>query len=120
MGGVRQTPYIFTNTSSSSCTLAGYPSVELLSRKGAVVRRATKQKSDSAVDVVTLEPGKTAWFNLNYNSGGAGHIGKACPAYPRIRIAMPGVGRALVLRSEITSCPRTNLQVTSIQSGLPN
>ena len=120
MGGVRQTPYIFTNISSSSCTLEGYPSVELLSRKGTVVRRSTKQKSDSAVDVVTLEPGKTARFNLNYNSGGAGHLGKPCPTYQKIRIVMPDVGRALVLRSQITSCPGTNFEVTSIQSGLPN
>jgi len=120
MGGVRQTPYIFTNISSSPCTLEGYPSVDLLTGKGTVVRRSTKQKSDLAVDAVTLEPGKTAWFNLNYNSGGAGHMGKPCPTYPKIRIVMRGVGRALVLRSEITSCPGTNFEVTSIQSGLPN
>jgi hypothetical protein len=120
MGGVRQTPYIFTNISSSPCTLEGYPSVELLSPKGTVVRRSTKQESDSAVAVGTIESGKTAWFNLNYNSGGAGHMGKPCPTYPKIRIVMPGVGRALVLRSAITSCPRTNFEVTSIQSGQPN
>src|SRR3989442_4542258 len=63
MGGVRVTPYIFTNVSSSACTLAGYPALELLNQRGAVVRRATKQQSDEPNQTVTIEPGKNAWFN---------------------------------------------------------
>lgn len=119
MGGVRETPYIFTNISSSACTLDGYPALEMLNQKGAVVRRATKQKSDDPKAAVILDPGKTAWFNLNYNSGGAGHMGKPCPTYPRLRIVAPGTTRAFVLRSGLQSCPGTDLQVSSIQSGAP-
>ena len=119
MGGVRETPYIFTNISSSACTLDGYPALELLNQKGMVVRRATKQKSDEPKAAVILDPGKTAWFNLNYNSGGAGHMGKPCPSYPRLRIVAPGTTRAFVLRSGLQSCPGTELQVSSIQSGAP-
>ena len=120
MGGVRQTPYIFTNSSSSPCTLQGYPSVELLNRQGAVARRSTKQKSDDPIDIVTIQPGKSAWFNLNYNSGGAGYMGKPCPTYPKVRITAPGIAAAFVLRSEITSCRGTSIEVTSIRSGLPD
>ena len=119
MGGVRETPYIFTNISSSACTLDGYPALELLNQKGIVVRRATKQKSDEPKTPVVVDPGKTAWFNLNYNSGGAGHMGKPCPTYPRLRILAPGTTRAFVLRSGLQSCPGTDLQVSSIQSGAP-
>ena len=119
MGGVRETPYIFTNISSSACTLDGYPALDLLNQKGVVVRRATKQKSDGPKAAVTLNPGKTAWFNLNYNSGGAGHLGKPCPTYPKLKIVAPGTTRAFVLRSAVQSCPRTDLQVSSIQSGAP-
>ena len=120
MGGVRETPYIFTNISSSACTLDGYPAVALLNQKGAVVRRATKQKSDEPSAAATLEPGKTAWFNLNYNSGGAGHMGKPCPAHPKTRIMAPGTTRPFVLRSGITSCARTQFEVTSLRSGMPD
>ena len=119
MGGVRETPYIFTNVSSSACTLDGYPALELLNARGAVVRRATKQRSDEPNATATLDPGKTAWFNLNYNSGGAGHMGKPCPNYPKVKIVVPGTTRAFMLRSYVQSCPRTDLQVSSIRSGTP-
>jgi len=119
MGGVRETPYIFTNVSSSACSLDGYPIVELLNRRGAVVRRASKQKSDEPAATATLAPGKTAEFNLYYNSGGAGHMGKPCPTYPKVRILAPGMTKAFVLRSEIQSCPRTDFQVSSVRSGTP-
>ena len=119
MGGVRETPYIFTNVSSSACTLAGYPALELLNQRGAVVRRATKQESGEPNQTVTIEPGKTAWFNFNYNSGGAGHIGKPCPTYPKVKIVAPGTTRPFTLRSDVTSCPRTDLEVSSVRSGMP-
>jgi hypothetical protein len=119
MGGVRETPYTFTNISSSACTLDGYPALGLLNQKGMVVRRATKQKSDEPTAAVILDPGKAAWFNFNYNSGGAGHMGKPCPTYPKLKIVAPGTTRAFVLRSGVQSCPRTDLQVSAIQSGAP-
>src|SRR5881394_122229 len=56
MGGVRRTPYVLTNISKSPCTLKGYPSLELLNKAGAVVRRATKQKLDERTIAATLEP----------------------------------------------------------------
>jgi hypothetical protein len=119
MGGVRETPYTFTNISSSACTLDGYPALELLNQKGMVVRRATKQKSDEPTAAVILDPGKTAWFNFSYNSGGAGNMGKPCPTYPKLKIVAPGTTPAFVLRSGVQSCPGTELQVSAIQSGAP-
>jgi len=119
MGGVRQTPYTLTNTSATACTLAGYPSIELLNRQGKVVRRSTKQKGEDVVSV-TIEPGKTAWFNLNFNAGGAGYMGKPCPTYKIMKIVAPGAGRAIVLRTAITSCSGSNFEVSQVYAGLPN
>ncbi|HMH45160.1 MAG TPA: DUF4232 domain-containing protein [Pyrinomonadaceae bacterium] len=119
MGGVRETPYIFTNISSSACALDGYPALELLNHKGVVVRRATKQESDEVKPSATLEPGKTAWFNLNYNSGGAGHMGRPCPSYPTLKIVAPGTTRPFVVRSSVQSCPHTDFVVSSVSSGMP-
>jgi hypothetical protein len=125
MGGVRATDYVFTNTSSSPCTLNGYPRVELLSSSGVVARRAmgsdqlpgTTEKTSP--QLVTLEPGKTAWFRLYYNSGGAGHIGKACPTYHKLRIVAPETTRAFLLRTDMQSCRRTELNVSAVRSGAP-
>ena len=119
MGGVRAMPYIFTNVSSSACTLNGYPIVELLNRRGAVVRRASKQKSDKPAATATLAAEKTAEFNLYYNSGGAGYMGKPCPTYPKVKIVVFGTTQSFVLRSNIQSCPRTDLEVSSVRSGTP-
>lgn len=119
MGGVRVTPYIFTNISSSTCTLNGYPRLVLLNQKGAVVRRATKQPADDPVVPATLEPGKTAWFNLNYNAGGAGYLGKPCPTYRRLRITAPGIPTPFALSSEIQTCPRTSFEVSYVLPGVP-
>jgi len=119
MGGVRVTPYIFTNVSSSACTLDGYPALELLNQRGAVIRRATRQKSDEPNAAATLEPGKTAWFNLNYNSGGAGHMGKPCPTYQKVRVTAPRVARPFVVRTDIQTCAKTDFEVSSISSGTP-
>jgi len=119
MGGVRATPYIFTNVSSSACTLNGYPIVELLNRRGAVVRRASKQKSDKPAATATLAAEKTAEFNLYYNSGGAGYMGKPCPIYHKIKITASGVAQPFVLRTDIQTCAKTDFEVSSVSAGAP-
>ena len=120
MGGVRRTPYVLTNTSKVPCTLTGYPSLELLNKAGAIVKRATKQKSGDPISSATLEPGKTAWFALNFNSGGAGYMGKPCPSYRQMRITTPGAKRPFVLRTDIQTCPKSDFEVTAIQAGTPD
>jgi hypothetical protein len=125
MGGVRQTDFTITNNGSAPCTLKGYPRVELLNRAGRAVRRAKSSNNwvggddDKRPQSVTIEPGQTAWFRLNYNSGGAGHVGKPCPTYPKIRITPPGLMRSFTLRSDTSSCPGSDLEVSSVQGGTP-
>jgi len=122
MGGVRVTDYIFTNKSSSACTLNGYPRLELLNRQGRVARRAVSKEQlpddseKTPPKLVTLEPGKTGWFRLFYNVGGAGVI-KPCPTY-KLKIVAPGTTRAFIFRS-FQSCPRTDFQVSPVRSGMP-
>jgi hypothetical protein len=118
MGGVRQTPFVLTNVSKAPCTI-GYPSLVLLNKAGALVKRATKQKSDDPITPATLEPGKTAWFALNFNAGGAGYMGKPCPNYRQMRITTPGAKRPFILRSEIQTCPKTDFKVAPIVAGTP-
>ncbi|HEX3146239.1 MAG TPA: DUF4232 domain-containing protein [Pyrinomonadaceae bacterium] len=119
MGGVRRTPYVLTNISQSPCTLQGYPSLELLNNAGAVIKRATKEKTDEPITAATLEPGKTAWFALNFNAGGAGYMGKPCPTYRQLRITMPGAKRPFVLKTEIQTCARSDFDVTPVVAGTP-
>lgn len=125
MGGVRTIDYSFTNKSSSTCTLKGYPRYELLDKLGRVLRRGRAVNTEQLTGdetkypprLVTLEPGKTAWFRVYYNAGGAGYTGKPCPVARRVRITAPGTTRSFVLRDEITYC--ADLQVSTVRSGQP-
>jgi len=118
MGGVRRAPFTITNVSKSACVLDGYPLLELLNKAGAVVKRATKEETDERIAPVTIEAGKTAWFALNYNAGGAGYMGKPCPTYARVRITLTASAR-LVLKSDVQSCAKTQFEVTPIRAGTP-
>ena len=120
MGGARRTPFVLTNASKTPCTLEGYPSLELLNKSVALVTRARKERSDDPIAYASLEPGKTAWFALNFNAGGAGYMGKPCPTYRQLRITTPGAKRPFVLRSEISTCAKTYLEVTPIVAGTPD
>lgn len=125
MGGVRTIDYSFTNKSSSLCTLKGYPRYEFLDKLGRRLRRGRAVNSEQLPgdetkyppQLVTLAPGKTAWFRVYYNAGGAGYTGKPCPVARRVGITAPGTTRSFVLRDEITYC--ANLQVSTVRSGQP-
>ncbi|HEX8920963.1 MAG TPA: DUF4232 domain-containing protein [Pyrinomonadaceae bacterium] len=112
MGGVRTIDYAFTNISSSPCTLSGYPRFEVLSKSGRLARNGRASLGLTMLDEeakkgpqpVTIEPGKTARFLVYYNAGGAGHMGKPCPTYRKVRITPPGARRGFVLREEIQLC----------------
>ena len=125
MGGVRTRDYAFTNTSSSPCTLKGYPRFEVLNRSGRLVRggRAgqglTRMGDDARTPprLVTLEPGKAARFLVYYNAGGAGHLGKPCPTYRKVKITAPGTRRGFVLREELQLCGRPEVSPVSLPAG---
>src|SRR4051812_40399527 len=68
MGGLRTVTYTFTNTSSTPCTLDGYPGFELLNKAGRPIpgkHSVNKAKMVTDSDPVppkevTLDAGKTA------------------------------------------------------------
>jgi hypothetical protein len=62
-----------TNTGSSTCTMHGFPGVDLKSDSGSDTVSAARSNSD--VPTITLAPGEKTDFVLNYefnNSGGTG------------------------------------------------
>lgn len=113
MGGVRSMHFFFTNVSSSSCTLKGYPRFELLNRAGRVAPSGragngiTRMGDDfkEPPRLVTIEPGKMAAFWIHYRARGAGSLRRTpCPTYRRFRITPPGVKRFFIESDEIEVC----------------
>lgn len=98
MGQLRHFRFFLTNTSSSPCTLMGYPRFEMFNRS----RRSAR--SIRAADVgrdpprlVTIEPGKTATFLISYTARHEDEpTGKPCPTYRRFRVTAPGTTRVFI------------------------
>ncbi|HKR01739.1 MAG TPA: DUF4232 domain-containing protein [Pyrinomonadaceae bacterium] len=108
MGPMRSIEFIFTNVSSSPCTLSGHPSFEFLNRAGRPVRAslATDGIGWLGVDkgppkLVTLAPGKTARFFVDYLARYDEDREKPCPSYRRLRVTAPGTKRVFVQRFRI-------------------
>lgn len=122
MGGLRSMQYFFTNTSSSPCSLKGYPRFELLDKSGRPARggRAARgltlmgDELKEPPQLVTIEPGKRATFWIDYLARGAGSMGKPCPTYRKFRIIAPGTKRAFVQRDEIEVC--SGLEVSPVRA----
>jgi hypothetical protein len=121
MGGLRSMQYFFTNISTSPCTLKGYPRFELLNKSGRPVRggRAANgltlmgDELKQLPQLVTIEPGKTATFWIDYHARGAGAMGKPCPTYRRFRITAPGTKRLFVQSDVIEVC--SGLEVSPVR-----
>ena len=99
MGGLRSMKFVFTNVSSSACTLQGYPRLELLNKSGQASPRGRAKNGltrmgdemKEAPQLVTIEPGKTAVFWIDYLARGAGSMSKPCPSYRKFRVIAPGM-----------------------------
>jgi hypothetical protein len=121
--GNRAVNFAFTNTSVSPCTLQGYPGFALLDRRGRRIRgvrvilsEGTYFQSGKAQEDVTLEPGKTAWFQVAYNAIQSSP--RKCPVSAKVRITAPGTRRVFILREELDPC-QGRVSVTPVRSGLP-
>ena len=122
MGGQRTIDYAFKNTSSSSCTLIGYPRFELLDESGRGRPRGRAinspqlpgEDAKQQPQLMTIYPENEAEFRVYYNSGGAGYVGKPCPVSRKVRIIAPGTTRPFILRERISSC--REIQVSAVHS----
>lgn len=127
MGGKRYGDFIFTNTSSQSCSMSGYPVFAVLNRAGKIMSSVPVTYSNdypnSEVDksghrkAVTLEPGKMAKFQIYYNDGMALDHKKPFPTVARVRISAPNDKKVFLIKTEFTAC--CGIQVGSIQAFMP-
>lgn len=114
MGGKRYQKFVFTNLADQPCTLRGFPTFVVLNKAGKALANGKAKYSNDYPNgmregeqkpvAVTLEPGKTAWFQIYYNDGMAlDHKGPYPKAY-RFFITAPKGDKAFVTRTEIEPC----------------
>jgi len=110
----------FTNTSSSSCTLYGYPGVSLLSSSRVQIGLAAKRTTTTAPATVTLASGATAHAQLqivdalNFSSSTCGPVKAAL-----LQIFPPNQKAAVFLTNTSTTCSKSvqTLFISPVQSG---
>lgn len=127
MGGKRYQKFVFTNLDDKPCTLRGFPTFVTLNKSGKALANGKAKYSNDypngpAADnmkpvAVTLEPGKTAWFQIYYNDGMAlNHKGPYPKAY-KFLITAPKGDKSFVMKTDIEPC--CGIIVSSIRGDEP-
>jgi hypothetical protein len=104
---------VLRNTSTRSCSLEGYPGLQLLNASG-VALPTTVSRSPSQLfgtvspHLVGLAPGQSASFDLGYGDNPTGNppppYQQACPTATQLSIIPPGVTTALRAATSIAPC----------------
>jgi hypothetical protein len=114
-------PIQFSNTSSSPCTLYGYPGVSFVGAVGgSQIGAAATRNSTLAAKLISLSPGQTVHATLqvvdamNYPSGGCGLV-----TAHWLKIYPPNQTAPLYVSFTAQTCskPKTVLSVQTVQTG---
>jgi hypothetical protein len=96
------------NTSTTTCTMRGFPGLEVLDATGHVVATAGDgcvymgcRRSDV---LVTVHPGELASFALEWRSFPQYPAQQTCPQGVRLRITPPGAADHLDLATTVRAC----------------
>jgi hypothetical protein len=107
----------FTNTSSSACTLYGYPGVSFVNASGGQVGAPATEDSVYPRQLVTLAAGGTAHAELrivvaqNYPSSTCSPV-----AVSQLKVFPPGQTSALFIPLSSTGCTNSSVQILDVQT----
>jgi hypothetical protein len=88
--------YMFTNTSATTCTLGGFPGLQLLGASGQPLQTTTIRNSETP-SIVTLQSGGHAWFDIEFpTQTGFGSL--QCPTSAALAVIPPNDTTAVVVR----------------------
>ncbi len=102
MGHIGIAASAFQNISTTTCTLSGYPTLQMLDALGHAMPTHVIDGSSYTVisrpeSVVVLLPGKQAMFDLGY-SNGTGYGSAVCPTSAQVEITPPGSSESISVR----------------------
>ena len=117
MGGKVYAKFVFTNISSSTCMISGFPNLILLDKSGKVMRVRFERDNDKP-SLVSLKPTQTAWFTLLYNNGFGYDIKKSPPSSAQIKVTIPKISQAFTIKSKLA--PYKRIVIYTIKNGLPD
>lgn len=113
-------PIDFTNTSSSACTLYGYPGVSFVNASGGQVGASATEDSVYPRQLVTLAAGGTAHAELrivvaqNYPASTCSPV-----AVSQLKVFPPGQTSAQFISISSTGCTNSSVQILDVQTVQP-
>ena len=121
MRAIRFMKFIFINSSSSPCTLNGYPRFEFLNKSGHPAHGGLAANGVTLLggyteppQLVTIQPGKTATFWVDYLARDDVYREKSCPTYRKFRVIAPGTKRVFVRRVGYVIVVCSRLEVSPV------
>ena len=113
--------YGLRNTSSTTCTLFGYPGVQLVDASGRplptqVSRGGSYTFAAETPVAVALAPGAQASFFLGYSDVPAGNE-NGCASSSRVDITAPGATGTVVVADRIAPCGHGAVAVSPVRAG---
>lgn len=113
--------YRLLNSSGVSCTLLGYPGVQMFDASGRAIPTQVSHGGSYTFPaetpmVVTLSPGAQASFFLGYADVPSGNE-TSCPRSARLDITPPGSTGAVQLADQISPCGGGAVTVSPVHAG---
>lgn len=102
---------MFTNPSTTTCVVSGYPGVAGLNAAGKQVVQAVRTKhgfiggvpENQPIPVVTLAPGQKASARVEGDDVTSG-TQTSCPSYPSLLVTPPNTKTSIHVSSEMPGC----------------
>jgi len=106
--------WVFTNVSATSCTLNGYPDLQLYGRRGRPITTTVMPDLPPTPTDVTLAPGGSGTFFTSYSDVQTGH---QCATSAVIQITPPNAVDSLFIPAQLQACDGI-VHVSAVHAGV--
>jgi hypothetical protein len=116
--GTNEVTLGLSNTASATCTLFGYPGIQLLGAGGTdiatdEVEGGAESFTDFARTNVSVGPGATAYFNIGYSDVTTG-TESSCPTATALQVIPPNTTTRLIVSGRFTVCNAGTVDVSPV------
>ena len=107
--------WVFTNRSSITCNLNGYPDLQMFRKGGRPLATTTKKNLSPGPSQVVLDPGDSGTFLSSYSDVQMGT--EPCPSSRVLEITAPGAGAGLFVPARLMACGGV-IRVSAMEAGV--
>ncbi len=111
--GSVQEAFIFTNTSQTTCELAGYPGMQMLAAGAQIPTKVIR--TPGSEPTVTLAPGGAASFLAQWHDQ-TGYT-TPCATSQQVEVTPPDAYSQLTIATSIQACPDGTINVSAVAAG---